>query len=74
MDGTDLLEAWDIAFMSLRTDVGIPKVKSTSDCNTQLQPFEPKTISGIVHKPRDTEAVVTEGCSGVLRQYNRGVS
>ena len=66
MDQTDLPEAWDIAFMSLRTDVGIAKVKYRSDCNIQLQPFETKTISGIVHKPRDAEAVVTEGCSGVF--------
>ena len=66
MDETNLPEACDIAFMSLRTDVGIAKVKSTSDCNIQLQPFEIKTISGIVCKPRDAETAVTEGCSGVF--------
>ena len=62
-DETDLPEAWNIAFMSIGTDIGIAKVRTTSDCKITLQPFQTKTISGIERKPKDVEAVVTEGCS-----------
>ena len=65
-DETDLPQAWAIAFMSTSTDIGIAKVRSTNDCNMTLQPFKTKTISGIVRKPKDVEAVVTKGCSDVL--------
>jgi hypothetical protein len=57
---TDLPEAWNMAIDSLIDDsVGI--VKSTK--RYTLQPYESKTITGIVRKSRNVESAVTESCS-----------